>query len=242
MIKGVTSAVLKVIDKKTIICSAVIVAAGSSSRMKGINKLFASLGSEPLLASTLRVFQQSNQINEIVLVLSKDCLQQGKELCTAHGFSKVRAVIEGGESRAESSLLGLKAISKKTDIVLIHDGDRPFVTLDMIHKCVAAAARWGAAAVGIPVTSTIKSVDRSSITGTVPRDNLYEIQTPQAFQVAVLKASRAVKSDVTYTDDCMAVEALGIKPLVVEGERTNIKITYPEDLIIARAIANYKGG
>ena len=243
MIKGAAGAVgaaIKLIDRKTMYVSAVIVAAGSSTRMNGVDKLFAPLKNEPLLVAALRAFQDSKTIREIVLVMREDALEQGKSLCQMHGFDKVTAVVAGGKTRAESSGAGLASVSKRTNVVAIHDGDRPFVDQDLIYRTVSAAARWGAATAAIPVTSTVKRGSDGAVTETVPREGLYEIQTPQAFQFQLLKAARkkALSGTAEATDDCMMVEAMGVRPVLVDGSRFNLKITVPEDLILAEAIAD----
>ena len=246
MIKGAAGAVgaaLKIIDKKTMFVSAVIVAAGSSSRMNGVDKLFVPLKNEPLLAATLRTFQNSGTINEIVLVMREEEVERGKQLCAMHGFDKVTAVVAGGKTRADSSGAGLANVSKRTDVVVIHDGDRPFADQDMIFRTVSAAARWGAAATAIPVTSTVKRAVDGAVTETVSRKDLYEIQTPQAFQLHLLKAARKKtrSGSAEATDDCMMVEAMGVRPVLTDGSRLNIKITIPEDLVLAEAIADRIG-
>ena len=246
MIKGAAGAVgaaIKLIDKKTMFVSAVIVAAGSSSRMNGVDKLFAPLKNEPLLAATLRVFQDSRTVNEIILVMKEEDLERGRELCDMHGLDKVTAVVAGGKTRADSSGAGLASVSKRASIVIIHDGDRPFATQDMIFRTVSAAARWGAAATAIPVTSTIKRAVDDAVTETVSRKDLFEVQTPQAFQIHLLKEKKkkTMAGSAEATDDCMMVEAMGVRPVLVEGSRINIKITVPEDLILAEAIADSLG-
>ena len=246
MIRGAAGAVgaaIKLIDKKTMFVSAVIVAAGSSSRMNGVDKLFAPLKSEPLLAATVRVFQNSKTVNEIVLVMREEDLARGRELCAMHGLDKVTAVVAGGKTRADSSGAGLASVSRRADIVLIHDGDRPFADQDMIFRTVSAASRWGAAAAAVPVTSTVKRAVDDAVTDTVSRKDLYEIQTPQAFQLQLLKAARkkVLAGTAEATDDCMMVEAMGVRPVLVDGSRLNIKITFPEDLVLAEAIADRLG-
>lgn len=242
MIQGLTSAALKAAEKKFRKTSAVIVAAGCSQRMGGIDKLFAPLLNEPLLASTLQPFQESKFISEIILVLSEQNLEQGKKLCELHGFNKVKQYLAGGESRTESSAIGIRAVGKSADFIVIHDGDRPLVTEELIRSVVYAAEKWGAATAAIPVRCTVKQAERNVVLATVPRDNLYEIQTPQAFKSVLIKG--AVKKSVTagseITDDCMLVEAMGVKPILVQGDRFNIKVTYPEDLAIAASLARLR--
>lgn len=242
MIRGTAKAALKIVDKKLLYVTAIVVAAGSSTRMKGKDKLFAPLGSEPVLASSLRVLQNSKDIHEIILVMSEETAGKGRELCTMHGLDKVSKVVIGGSTRAESTGKGIAAANRKADILLIHDGDRPFLTQDMVFRSVRAAAKHGAATLAVSMTPTVKRGSEGHVVETIPRKDLYEIQTPQAFQCDLLKAARAAMQQTgeSITDDCMCVEALGIRPVLVEGDRTNIKITYPEDLAIAEAIRSWK--
>ena len=243
MINGAVSAITKIVNKKFDKVTAVIVAAGKSSRMEGVNKIFAELGSEPLIVSSIKAFEKCDRITEIILVLSEENCAQAKLICEMHGFKKVKSCIPGGKERSDSSYLGVKAADPKAKYIIIHDGARPFVTEKMITDCLDAAARRGAAAVGTPVTSTLKRVREGIITETVDRSELYEIQTPQAFSADIIKAAlkKAVAENLKITDDCMAVEYIGLNPKIVIGSRKNIKITVREDLAIAEAILNNGG-
>lgn len=243
MVNGAVSAISKVINKKTDKVTAVIVAAGKSTRMQGVDKIFALLGSEPLIASSIKAFENCSRVTEIILVLSEENCEQGKRLCDIHGFKKVKACIPGGKERSESSYIGIKAADSRSKYIIIHDGARPFVTEKMITEALDAAVKRGAAAVGVPVTSTLKRVDKGLIIETVDRAELYEIQTPQVFKADVIKAAlkSAVDKKLPITDDCMAVEAIGLTPKIVPGTKENIKITVQEDLVIANAILKCRG-
>ena len=159
-----------------------------------------------------------------------------------HGFKKVKAIVTGGKERSESSYIGVQAADKNSKYIIIHDGARPFVTEQMIVDSLDAAVKRGAAAVGVPVTSTIKKVKDSLISDTVDRSDLYEIQTPQVFRSDVIKVAlkAAMNKKLAITDDCMAVEAIGLSPKIVLGTKDNIKITVREDLVIANAIHKSK--
>ena len=242
MINGAITAITKLVNKKLDKVSAVIVAAGKSTRMEGVDKIFAPLGGEPLLVSSVKVFEKCGRISEIILVLSEENCAQGKLVCEMHGFKKVKAIVPGGKERSESSYIGVQAADKNSKYIIIHDGARPFVTEQMIVDSLDAAVKRGAAAVGVPVTSTIKKVKDGLISDTVDRSDLYEIQTPQVFRSDVIKAAlkAAMNKKLAITDDCMAVEAIGLSPKIVLGTKDNIKITVREDLVIANAIHKSK--
>ena len=243
MINGAISAVTKLINRKIDKVTAVIVAGGKSTRMEGVDKIFAPLGGEPLIVASVKAFEKCDRVTEIILVLSEENCEHGRLICEMHGFKKVKACIPGGKERYESSYIGINAADKKSKYIIIHDGARPFVTEKMILDTLNAAVKRGAAAVGVPVTSTLKRVKNGLINDTVDRNELYEIQTPQAFRSDVIKAAikSAIKNKLNITDDCMAVEAIGLSPTVVLGSKENIKITVKEDLIIANGIIKARG-
>ncbi len=243
MINGAVSAITKLVNRKLDKVTAVIVAAGKSTRMEGVDKIFAPLGGEPLIVSSIKAFENCSRVTEIILVLSEENCAHGKLVCEMHGFKKVKAIIPGGKERSESSYIGIQAADKKSKYIIIHDGARPFVTEQMIVDCLNAAVKRGAAAVGVPVTSTIKKVKDGLIVDTVDRSDLYEIQTPQVFRSDVIKAALKSTKDkkLPITDDCMAVEAIGLSPKIVLGTKDNIKITVREDLVIANAIIKSRG-
>ena len=215
-------------------CAAVIVAAGSASRMGGIDKVMAPLGGEPMIVRTVRTFQSCDAIREIVIVTREDLLVPIMDLC--HGFDKVRAVIVGGNSRDESVRKGLAALSAKTKLVAVQDGARPLVTWQVIDRAVRAANSYGAAAPAVAVKDTIKVVRGGIVAATPDRSALRAVQTPQVFDIDLLTGALArVKQDgAAITDDCSAVERLGMSVKIVEGDERNIKVTTPMDLKIAQ--------
>ena len=217
-------------------CAAVIVAAGSASRMGGIDKVMAPLGGEPMIVRTVRTFQSCDAIREIVIVTREDLLVPIMDLC--HGFDKVRAVIVGGNSRDESVRKGLGALSAKTKLVAVQDGARPLVTWQVIDRAVRAANSYGAAAPAVAVKDTIKVVRGGIVAATPDRSALRAVQTPQVFDIDLLTGAlaRAKQDGAAITDDCSAVERLGMSVKIVEGDERNIKVTTPMDLKIAEML------
>jgi len=217
-------------------CGAVIVAAGTASRMGGIDKVMAPLNGEPMLIRTVRAFQESDVIREIVVVTREDLLLQVHRLCQA--FPKVQAVVAGGADRPASVRAGLNALSNKVRLVAVQDGARPFVSWEVIDRTVRAANTYGAAAPGVPVKDTIKVVTGGIVAATPDRSKLSAIQTPQVFDLDLLKGAleKARKDGTPITDDCSAVENLGMSVKIVAGDERNIKITTPMDLKIAELL------
>ena len=224
----------KVLPLKT--CGAVIVAAGSASRMGGIDKVMARLGGTPMICRTIQVFQNCDAISEIVIVTRPDLITPITGLTS--GMAKVRAVVAGGKSRQESVGLGLNALSEKVKLAAIHDGARPFVTWQVIDRAVRAANSYGAAAPAIPVKDTIKVVEGGIVKSTPDRAKLQAVQTPQVFDIDLLRGAlkKAAQEGAQVTDDCSAVELLGMSVKIVEGDERNIKITTPMDLKIAELL------
>jgi len=214
-------------------CGAVIVAAGSASRMGGIDKVMASLNGEPMIVRTVRAFQNCDAIKEIVVVTRQDLITPIMGLCK--DFDKVRAVVAGGKDRPESVRLGMNALSDKVKLAAIQDGARPLITGAVIDRTVRAANTYGAAAPGIPVKDTIKTVKGGLVSDTPDRSVLQAIQTPQVFDFDLLRGAlkKAWQEDAPITDDCSAVERIGFKVKIVEGDERNIKVTTPLDLKIA---------
>ena len=217
-------------------CGAVIVAAGSASRMGGIDKVMAPLGGEPVIKRTVRAFDSSDAIAEIVVVTRRDQLAAVSDLCAE--FTKVTAVVVGGSSRVESVHLGLNALSDKVKLAAIHDGARPLATWQMIDRVVRAANSYGAAAPAVPVKDTIKEVAGGIVKGTPDRSALRAVQTPQVFDFDLLRGAlkKAMLEEANITDDCSAVENMGMSVKIVEGDERNIKITTPLDLKIAKLL------
>ena len=217
-------------------CGAVIVAAGSASRMGGIDKVMAPLGGTPMVARTVAAFQGCDAIGEIVIVTRPDLIRPISALCA--GMDKVRAVVAGGSSRQESVGLGLNALSKNVELAAIHDGARPLITEAVIDRTVRAANSYGAAAPAVPVKDTIKVVVGGLVEKTPERATLQGVQTPQVFDFDLLRGAlkKAQEENAAVTDDCSAVERLGMKVKIVEGDERNLKVTTPMDLKIAEML------
>ena len=220
------------------LCSAVIVAAGSSTRM-GKDKIMLELGGVPVLARTLLAFENCKAVEEIVVVTREDKLTEVADLCKKYGISKTSKVVIGGKTRVESSLAGVSEVKSDAKIIAIHDAARPFIDGETIENCVEAAAQYLAAAPAIPCTDTLKAVnDRGFAIGTVDRSTTLRVQTPQVFDADLIKGAltRAIRDALPITDDCSAVEAMGVKVYMVEGDEDNIKLTTERDVMIAEAI------
>ena len=233
-ITKITRPARKLLPLKT--CGAVIVAAGTASRMGGIDKVMAPIQGEPMILRTVRNFQNCDAISEIVIVAREDLILPITNLCG--GMTKVTAVVAGGKSRQESVHLGLNALSGKVKLVAVHDGARPLITWQVIDRAVRAANTYGAAAPGIPVKDTIKVVTGGVVKETPDRATLQAVQTPQVFDLDLLKGAlkKAELDGAQVTDDCSAVEMLGMSVKIVEGDERNIKVTTPMDLKIAEML------
>ena len=233
-ISKVTGTMRKVLPLKY--CGAVIVAAGTASRMGGIDKVMAPLENEPMIVRTVRTFQNCDAIKEIVIVTREDLIPKISSICGK--FEKVKAVVVGGKDRAESVRNGLGMLSNKVKLVAVQDGARPLITDAVIDRTVRAAHTYGAAAPAIPVKDTIKVVEGGIVATTPDRNTLKAIQTPQVFDFDLLKGAlkKADQDGAAITDDCSAVELLGYKVKIVEGDERNIKVTTPMDLKIAEML------
>ena len=233
-ISAVTNGMRKVLPLKR--CGAVIVAAGTASRMGGIDKVMAELEGQPMILRTVKTFQTCDAIKEIVIVTREDLLMPITNLCA--GLDKVKAVVVGGSSRQESVERGLNALSDKVKLVAVQDGARPLITHAVIDRTVRAAHTYSTAAPGIPVKDTIKVVNGGVVKETPDRKTLQAVQTPQVFDLTLLKAAlkKAKEDGAEVTDDCSAVERLGMSIKMVEGDERNIKVTTPLDLAIAKLL------
>jgi 2-C-methyl-D-erythritol 4-phosphate cytidylyltransferase len=217
--------------------TAIIVAAGSSQRM-GFDKLLALLGDKPVLAHTIDAFERTSAVSEIILVARTERVPEFEELVRQTGFQKVRRIIPGGEQRQDSVRAGLERVSETSRFIAVHDAARPLVTPEQIERVFSCAREHGAAALAEPVTDTIKRADENRVvTGGVPRENLYAMQTPQIFEKNLLeRAYAAVAADkLSITDEVSALEHLGEKVVLVPNDEWNVKITYPRDLVLAQA-------
>ncbi len=217
-------------------CGAVIVAAGSASRMEGIDKVMAPLNGEPMIVRSVRVFQNCEAIQEIVVVTREDLVIPVTKLCK--DFSKVTAVVAGGSSRPESVNLGLSALSRDVNLAAVHDGARPLIAREVIERTVRAAGKFGAAAPAVPVKDTVKIVGGEFVKKTPDRSQLYAVQTPQIFDFDLLRGAlqKAASDGKEITDDCSAVEYLGMSVKIVAGDERNLKVTTPMDLKIAQML------
>ncbi len=218
---------------------AVIVAAGRGARMGGMEKALAPLAGEPLLLHSVRAFEKTEVVDEIVVVTRRDLLEKVHRIVKRAGCTKVKGVVQGGKTRGESSRHGLGALSKDVDLVLVHDGARPLVSEELIERVAEAAAETGAAIPGVTPTATIKRTENGASAGTVDRRELREAQTPQGFRRSVLARAfaEAVKEHYEGTDEAAAVERTGETVTIVEGDRKNLKVTIPEDLAVAEALS-----
>jgi 2-C-methyl-D-erythritol 4-phosphate cytidylyltransferase len=221
--------------------TALIPAAGMGKRMgKAVAKQFLPLGDKPMLAHTLLVFQRAPEIDEIIPVLSEEDMENClRDVIEQYHITKVKTLVVGGKERQDSVKNGLQKLEKDASIVLVHDGVRPFVTHEMIKESIELAKKGECIAVGVPIKDTIKEVDNKNIVcRTLERNRLWAIQTPQTFPVKILR--RAYEESQQHnrygTDDASLVEQAGGKVRVIMGSYENIKITTPEDLILAEEI------
>ncbi len=223
-------------------CSAVVVAAGSSTRM-GMDKLMLPLDDIPVIVHTLRAVQAAPSVGEIILVAREDLLVPMSQLCHDYAISKVTKVVRGGDSRTRSVRLGTLEVARDAQVIAIHDGARPFVSVEVIEQAVAQALDTGAAAPAIPVKDTIKVVHNGLVESTPDRASLFAVQTPQVFEASLIKAAlqKALDDGAELTDDCAAVERLGMKVVLTQGDERNIKLTTPEDLAVAQAMLELEG-
>lgn len=220
--------------------SVVIVSAGKGSRMKAdINKQFLKIGDKEVIAHTIDKFYNNKNIGEIIIVVREDEKEFFQEnIINKYGYKNIKIAF-GGKERQDSVYNGLKEADEKCEIVLIHDGARPFVTNEIIDKSIEGAKEYKSTIVGVPVKDTIKIVDENKdVCDTPNRSRLWAIQTPQVFDYSlIVKAHEKAKNNKYYgTDDSMLMEYLGYDVKVIEGSYDNIKITTPEDLKIAEEI------
>jgi len=222
------------VDRKQKVGS-VIVAAGESRRMGGIDKVFAQLGGKPALARVIDAFQKCKAVNQIVVVVSKQNVERCRQLVAEEGWSKVTEVCPGGKLRQDSVAAGLGRLSH-CNWVVIHDGARPLATVDLIDRGLEAARETGAAVAAVPVTDTIKVAgDDRIVRQTPPRQNLWSVQTPQVFRIDIItEAYRQAKGEAT--DDASLVEQLGYRVKLYMSAYDNIKVTTSDNLILAKAL------
>ena len=224
-------------------CSVVVVAAGSSERM-GSDKMLMTLGAKPVIIRTLMAFQQSPMVDDIVVVTRQEKIMGLADMIKLYDISKVTQVISGGATRMESALAGVSAVKEGAKLIAIHDGARPLVTQGVIRRVVEAANEHMAAVPAVPCVDTMKQVNQEGVViSSVDRSSVVRVQTPQVFDADLIKGalSRAVEKNLPLTDDCSAMEMMGVKTYVVEGDAGNIKLTEPDDMILAEAILKNRG-
>lgn len=228
--------------------TAIVPAAGKGERMQKVGskeKPYLSLGDRPILAHTLAALERCEAIEEIVVVVSAS----GREICQRevidrYDLVKVKKLVGGGPTRSDSVYNGLKGVDRSCELVLIHDGMRPFVTEDMVSRVVEGAAYFGACILAVRLIPTIKEVRGDlKVARTLARDRLWAVQTPQAFRRdLILAAYEAAGQERNLApDDSMLVERLGHQVKVIEGSSANIKITTPEDMVVAEALLKQRG-
>lgn len=217
----------------------IVVAAGKGKRMgTQISKQFLPICEKEILAWTVEVFEKSNLIQNIVMVASADGMEDIQALCKKYQWQKVTHIVLGGKERQDSVANGLAALAEETEMVLIHDGVRPFVTEQMIADSIAAAKTYDGAVIGVPAKDTIKICSAEGVAEQTPdRNFLWQIQTPQTFRKDVIQKAYqyAKEHDFLGTDDASVAEFAGNRVKVMQGDYRNIKITTKEDLLVAEA-------
>jgi len=220
---------------------AIVPAAGSGNRMgRELSKQYLALGGMPLLVHTLNVFERCPVVDALLVVVPpSDVKAVRTEMLPRWSLKKLAGIVPGGKERQDSVRAGIEALDRETELVVIHDAVRPFITVELIENCIRAAAEEGAATVGVPVKDTVKEVGADGrVMRTCDRNLLWLTQTPQAFRRDIIENAHraAVRDGYRGTDDTSLVERLGIAVRMIRGDYGNIKITTPEDLVIAEAL------
>ncbi|MBO4878526.1 MAG: 2-C-methyl-D-erythritol 4-phosphate cytidylyltransferase [Ruminococcus sp.] len=220
--------------------SVIIVCAGNSTRMGGVNKILLPLGNRLVIGVTMQAFEKCESVKEIIIVAREADIPAIQAEAEAAGITKLKTCTTGGDTRQASVINGVKCISKDTELVAVHDGARPLVKPEHIERTIKDASVFGGATLGVPVKDTIKTVNDGLITDTPPRKFLYITQTPQVFKRSLYfeGIDFALEHGLDFTDDCQLVEAIGGKVAMTTGDYTNIKITTPEDIKLAEVLLN----
>ncbi len=240
-VKSVNQTKLKlefqIVDTKNDGIPVIIVAAGNSTRMGGINKQFLELGAIPVIVRTLLAFEKSKFISRIILVTREDDIFALQLLAEKYSVSKLTDIVAGGNNRQQSVLNGLHRLSDSETAVLIQDGARPFVTEEIIGNVATALENFSAVTCGVKVKDTVKQISLDSIVEkTLDRNSLFAVQTPQGVKTAEYKKAISEIEDLSlFTDDTSIMEAAGYKVKCVEGSYKNVKITTPEDIAVAES-------
>lgn len=229
-------------EEKRPYCSAVIVAAGSGTRM-GEDKLMLELGGATVIERTLLALERCECVDELVVVTQSAKIPAIARLARERGVSKLKCVVEGGADRTQSAYLGVHECSERAELIAIHDGARPLVTPELVERAVQAAAERGAAAPAIHVKDTVRQARGGRVLRTLERDELYLMQTPQVFRAELIRQAlgEAARLGVSLTDDCAAVMLLDAEVFLIEGSEENLKLTTPADVFAASAIIDARG-
>lgn len=218
--------------------TAVVLAAGSGLRFKSkICKPLVEIDSQPIIIYCLKVLSSHPNIDDIVIAVNSQNFKVLLKKIRQYRIDKIKDIVLGGKERQDSVANCLKVLDSRTELILIHDGVRPFIDKGMVSRVITEAKKSGAAILGMPMKATVKLVDhRGIVRKTLNRDELWEVQTPQVFRKKLILGAFEKFGHLPVTDDAMLVEKLGSKVSMVRGSYSNIKITTPEDLIIAGAI------
>ena len=229
--------------EKRIECTAIIAAAGSSTRMGGENKLLHILGGKPVIVHVLQAIDASESVDEIIIATRESDLTVYADLCKSSAIRKPVKIVVGGAAREESVLRAALEADQNTKFFAVQDGARPFVTPELIDKTVALAKKHYAVAPAVHVHDTIKVARGGVVESTPDRSTLFAVQTPQVFDAGLLKAAlqSAIKDSAKITDDCSAVERIGKAVYLTEGDEENIKLTTPLDFVLADTILERRG-
>ena len=220
------------------VTSVIVVAAGNASRMEGIDKIMVPLGELPAIVHALWVFQDCPLVDEVVVVTSRERLDEIGRLCRKYRLDRVTKVVVGGAERIDSVRKGLSEVRPDAELVAIHDGARPLLPQSVLEEVLLRGAETGAAAPALPLTDTVKRVEEGLAVDTVDRAALMAVQTPQVFDFDLLRGAlqKAASDKAAVTDDCSAVERMGFSVKIVEGDERNLKVTTPLDLKIAELL------
>lgn len=217
--------------------SVIIAAAGNSTRYgTGKSKQFLILDNTPVLIKSIQAFEEIDDVKEIIVTARKQDFEVIEDFIAQYGVRKVKHIVEGGDTRQDSIYAAVKKVDEKANLVSVHDGARPLIKRKVIESVIQKADEVDAAACAVPVKDTIKIIDSSGKIVTTPeRDALRAVQTPQVFRLSLYKEAieKAVSDGKQYTDDCQLVESMGYPVYLVDGDYENIKITTPDDLLVA---------
>lgn len=230
-------------NKKRLFSSAIVTAAGSGQRMGGVSKQLLTIGNKPCVLHSLLAFQLCREIDEIIIVAKADEISTMENICHENKITKLKAVVPGGNTRQESVSNGFLAVSKKSDLVAIHDAARPFIQPCHVTLLLNEARRYGASCAAKKMSDTVKrSGENGFILDTIPRDDLYTVQTPQVFKTDLYRASLAMaqKDGITVTDDCALAEHAGFSVKLCDLPILNLKITTESDLALANLLIKEK--